>query len=37
MSKEKRNHFVSRGLTQFWAHSDRKVWLWDKNSDGSLE
>ncbi|MCB1473864.1 MAG: hypothetical protein KDJ68_13525 [Rhodobiaceae bacterium] len=37
MPKEKRNHFVSRGLMRFWAQHDGKVIYWDKSSEGGLD
>lgn len=37
MPKEKRNHFVSKGLVQFWARPNGQVFFWDKISGKEIE
>lgn len=34
MPKKKKNHFVSRGIIQFWANQNGQVAYWDKSSGG---
>ena len=37
MPKQKHNHFVGRGIVQFWANQQGQVAYWEKNADGKLE
>ena len=37
MPKKKRNHFVGRGIVQFWANQQGQVTYWEKDADEKLE
>lgn len=37
MPKKKRNHFVGRGIIQFWADQQGRVSYWEKNEQGKIE
>lgn len=34
MPREKKNHFVSRGIVQFWARPDGRVYYWERAKPG---
>lgn len=37
MPKQKKNHFVGRGIIQFWGNHNGQVIYWEKNDQGILE